>query len=147
MAKAQKPQTNTNPGWDTTYDTSTMDLETNYELLAEGDYDFRVKTFTRAISKKGQNMAKIELEVEGHKIIDYFVLSNETKIAKFFISLMMIKKGDTFSLSMFDGVVGMVGLCHVGIDHDDTGKYHDRNTIKWYIAPEEAEEDSDIEIE
>ena len=145
MAKAQKPQDNSNPGWDTTYDTSNMDLDNNFELLPEGDYDFRVKSFTRAISQKGQNMAKLELDVEGHKITDYFVLSNETKIARFFVSISLIQKGDTFSPSMFETVVGMEGRCKVGIDHDDTGKYHDKNTVKWYLSPE-TEEETDIEI-
>ena len=87
-----------------------------------GDYGFTVIEFEKAISKSGNKMAKVTLELdkEGQfwKVNDNLVLTDKAawKLAQFFECLGLKQKGEKLAKMPWDKVLGASGL--VKIKHE-----------------------------
>ena len=87
-----------------------------------GDYGFTVVEFEKAISKSGNKMAKVTLELdkEGQfwKVNDNLVLTDKTawKLAQFFECLGLKQKGEKLAKMPWDKVLGASG--RVKIKHE-----------------------------
>lgn len=92
------------------------------DIPEPGEYGFMVIDFEKTVSKSGKKMAKINLELDETgrhwKIYDYLVLTTnmEWKIATFFESLGLKKKGEPLTKMPWDKVLGAEG--RVKIKHE-----------------------------
>ena len=106
-----------------------------------GEYGFTVTEFEKTISKSGKKMAKITLELDKigqfWKINDYLVLQDNMawKLAQFFESLGLKKKGEKLERMPWDKVPGATG--RVKIKHET---YNGKESCKvdQYILSEAA---------
>ena len=123
MAKKNEIQTeiqNTEMDWDSGISADVGTGEMN--LPPVGEYGFKVIEFEKTLSKAGKKMAKIviELDKEGQfwKVYDYLVLSDSMawKLATFFESLSLKKKGEPLAKMPWDDVLGKTG--RVKIKHE-----------------------------
>lgn len=121
--------------------------ESSYKVLPEGDYDFVVKLFERAIfePKEGNkiplcNMARMSIEVNDgkgnvgtvdHKL--YLCKSLERKMSEFFVAIGQKKHGEPLKPN-WDAVVGAHGKCKVAPTVSGDKTY---NNIKKFYDPEE----------
>lgn len=87
------------------------------ELPAVGEYNFTIVNFEKTFSKSGKPMAKIELALDvngqAYPRTDYLVLASnmEWKLATFFESLGLKKKGEALTKMPWDKVLGASGRC------------------------------------
>ncbi len=113
----------------------------DYNLPPVGEYGFRVVEFNRKFSKAGNKMAEIKLELDETaqfwKVYDYLVLTdkNAWKLATFFESLGLKKKGEALERMPWDKVLGAEG--RVKIKHEI---YEGKESCKVdrYVIPESA---------
>lgn len=95
----------------------------SFEAPAIGEYNFTVVSFEKTVSKAGNRMAKICIELEekgGHcRIYDYLVLQEKFvwKIAAFFESLGLKERGADLKVVPWDKVMGSTG--RVRIKHEE----------------------------
>ena len=86
-----------------------------------GEYGFTVIEFEKTFSKAGKKMAKLNLQLDedGHnyKVYDYIVLTQAWKLARFFESLGMKKKGEKLARMPWEKVVGASG--RISIKHEE----------------------------
>lgn len=91
--------------------------ETQFEVLAEGNYRIRVASAEKAQSKAGNDMLVLKFDVSGSNtnLFHYITFMKDKPevtnrmLTQFFDSFKDIKEGD-FNIS---GYVGKVGACHV----------------------------------
>ena len=125
------------------------EIEKNYTLLEEGDYDFVVKSFERSRSKGAGklppcNMAIVTLEVsadqQATEIKHYFVLHTalQWKAAEFFIATGQQKNDEKKNMD-FPGAIGRHGRCHVIVDTftKTDGTEGKSNKITKFLEPDE----------
>lgn len=104
--------------------------DSEYHVPAIGEYDFRIVSFEKTISKAGNKMAKICIELDGPshcRVYDYLVLNQSSawKLAQFFESLGLKEKDKELTRMPWDKVEGATG--RVRIRHED---YQGRTTCK-----------------
>lgn len=88
-----------------------------------GEYDFTVLDFEKTFSSSGKKMAKLSLVIDykdfKYKFFDYLVLSTNMawKLAAFFESLGLKKKGTELKQMPWNQIMGKTGRCK--IKHED----------------------------
>lgn len=129
--------------WDSPIDSSNVSME--YEVLPEGEYAFKVLKFERRNYAGGEKippcpMAYMEIELDGNNGKKgrafqrlFMVKKMEYVIARFFISIGTMKKGEQVRPN-WAAVAGATGRCSVVIREYD-GKKH--NEIKSFLEPKE----------
>ena len=98
--------------------------ENQFKPIPEGKYRVRIKEADKAVSKNGNDMLVLQLEVSGQKSILYHYIVflvdkpeiTNRMLTQFFDSFKDIPEGD-FNMSQW---VGKVGACTV--KHDDEGR-------------------------
>lgn len=92
---------------------------TEFELPPIGEYDFTVLSYERTFSKAGNNMAVVSLvlDINGQNYPrkDNIVLTSnmEWKIATFFESIGLKKKGEPLTKMPWDKIAGRSGRCKI----------------------------------
>lgn len=122
----------------------------NFEVLPEGDYNFRVEKFERARHGGSEkipacNKAILSLTVSnpdasGTVQTNLFLYSKfEWKLCQFFTSIGQRKHGEVMRMN-WGAVPGASGRCHVGVRtwKGNDGKDHDGNEITEFYDPEET---------
>ena len=117
-------------------------------VLEPGDYDFKVTKFERGISKNGNNMAELELEIkDGEKtaiVKDWIALTDKTmwKVANFFRSVGLKKHGEKTKMRWKEsiGKTGRCTLTKVKLESKN-GTPYDANQIHEYLDPIDETED------
>lgn len=102
-------------GWD-----GYVESDSDFTILDEGDYDFRVEGYERTTSKAGKPMAKVQIRVSDPNtgastvVTDYLVLvsTTEWKISQFFRGVGLKKHGERCKID-FDAAISKTGRCHV----------------------------------
>lgn len=121
--------------WDSGIEADVGSDNENY-TPPEGVYGFTVKDFEKTFSRSNKKMARLSLELDDSarnwKVTDYIVLTQQWKLAQFFETLGLKKKGVALARMPWDKVVGASG--HVQIIHEEyNGKIYckvDRYTVK-----------------
>ena len=98
--------------------------ENQFKPIPEGKYRVRIKDADKAVSKNGNDMLVLQLEVSGQKSILYHYIVflvdkpeiTNRMLTQFFDSFKDIPEGD-FNMSQW---IGKVGACTV--KHDDEGR-------------------------
>lgn len=119
-----------------------------YEVLPEGDYDFRVAKFERARHNGSEkippcNKAVLTLEVsdsekKGSLTVNLFLHSKfEWKLCQFFTAIGQRKHGERLRMN-WTQVPGSMGRCHVGIRKwsGNDGKEHESNEVTEFYEPD-----------
>lgn len=113
-----------------------IEKESEFVLLPEGDYDFKVESFERSRSNgEGKlppcNMAVIKIRVDGKDnqstLITYNLVlhsSLEWKISEFFAGIGQKKKGEKLRMN-WQFVPGSTGTCKVGIKTYNGNEYNE----------------------
>lgn len=120
MADEIKNNTASEMDWDSGISAEASNGE--YNLPPVGEYGFTVIEFEKTLSKGGKKMAKLTLELDAAgqfwKVYDYLVLSAnmEWKLATFFESLGLKKKGEPLTKMPWDKVLNETG--RVKIKHE-----------------------------
>jgi len=115
-------------------------------LLPKGEYDFEVVKAEDAVSKKGNEMIKVNLKVfhgEGFQFVtDYLMEAMAYKLRHFFETIGMIDAYNAGSVQAAD-LVGACGKVHIDIE-PASGEYAAKNTVKDYgsKAAKKAEKDA-----
>lgn len=133
-------------GWD---DEIQNDSEP-YEVLPEGDYNFRVEKFERARHSGSDkvpacNKAILTLSVwsdqgKGTVMTNLFLYSKfEWKLCQFFTAIGARKRGEPLRMN-WNAVTGATGRCHVGVrkwTSNVDGKEREANEVTEFYEPEE----------
>lgn len=127
---------------------SLIEKESEFTLLNEGDYPFRVESFTR-----GRHGGSAKLPACPKAILKIAVLDPNTQktlttiehnlflhssveglLSSFFIAVGLKKHGEPTKMN-FEGAVGRTGMCHVYIDKwkGTDGKDKQSNKIKYFL--------------
>lgn len=128
-------------GWDDIIN----DEGSEYTLIPEGDYDFRIESFKRerhngsdkfpacnkAVLKVMVNYDGKEIPVE-HSL--FMHSRSEKSLGNFFLAIGLKKKGEPLHMN-WNAVPGAKGRCHIFTREYNGNKY---NNIKYFITPEEA---------
>lgn len=115
-------------------------------LLSKGEYDFEVVKAEDAVSKKGNEMIKVNLKVfhgEGFQFVtDYLMEAMAYKLRHFFETVGMIDAYNAGSVQSAD-LVGACGKVRIDIE-PASGEYAAKNTVKDYgsKAAKKAERDA-----
>lgn len=115
-------------------------------LLPKGEYDFEVVKAEDAVSKKGNEMIKVNLKVfhgEGFQFVtDYLMEAMAYKLRHFFETIGMIDAYNAGSVQAAD-LVGACGKVRIDIE-PASGEYAAKNTVKDYgsKAAKKAEKDA-----
>jgi len=103
-------------------------------LLPKGEYDFEVVKAEDAVSKKGNEMIKVNLKVfhgEGFQFVtDYLMEAMAYKLRHFFETVGMIDAYNAGSVQSAD-LVGACGKVRIDIE-PASGEYAAKNTVKDY---------------
>lgn len=107
-----------------------------FDLFPAGEYDFEVIKALDEVSKKGNEMIKLELDIysaNGGKtrVFDYLLESVAYKIKHFCKETGLMNLYEQGSLSA-DICKNKSGRCTIGIQKDKTGEYPDKNVVKDY---------------
>lgn len=127
-------------GWDDLID----DEGSEYTLIPEGDYDFRVESVSRGRHNGSEKMPacnkailKILINYNGKEIAiehNLFLHSrSEKNLGNFFLAIGLKKKGEPLHMN-WNAVPGAKGRCHVNNREYNGNKY---NNIKYFITSEE----------
>ncbi|EUJ64831.1 hypothetical protein [Listeria fleischmannii] len=133
-------------GWD-----DTIERESTFVLLPEGDYDFTVTKMTRGRydpkpnSKiPACNMAKLELTIHSHEHGDQTILHNlylhtqtEGLLSAFFVGIGQKKKGEPLKMD-WNNVVGATGRAKIKINQymNQSGEERQNNQVARFYEPE-----------
>lgn len=106
--------------------------------LPKGEYDFEIVESSDEVSKKGNEMIKLKVQVyddEGHGriLFDYLLEEISYKLRH---AAYACKLGDNYEAGTLAAAdfAGRAGRCKVGIQKDKTGEYPDKNVIQDYIV-------------
>ena len=134
-------------GWD-----DVISKETDFILLPEGDYDFKVSKIERKRYAPGPNaklppcnMVEITMVIESDKgsahIFDNLYLHTRTEgmLSAFFLSIGHKKKGEELKMD-WNKVVGACGRATIEINEyvSSTGETRQNNRIKRFLVPERS---------
>ncbi|QGH73422.1 MAG: protein of unknown function DUF669 [Podoviridae sp. cty5g4] len=104
-------------------------------LAPAGEYDFVVKKAVDSVSKSGNEMIKLEIEIhpiEGKiKVYDYLLEAMSFKLKHFCDAVGLTKEYESGSITAAM-CSGRAGRCLIDIEVDKTGTYHDKNVVKDY---------------
>lgn len=127
-------------GWD-----DTIQKESEFVLLPEGEYNFQVESFERGRTNGGGalppcNMAILKIRLFGGHgestiITHNLVMHTKTEwmLSAFFTSIGQKKKGEPLKMN-WNQVYGAKGRCNVGIKQYNGNEY---NEIKKFLPPED----------
>lgn len=139
MADEIKNNTAAEMDWDSGISAEAGSNEFN--LPPVGEYGFKVVEFNKKFSNAGNKMAEIKLELDESaqfwKVYDYLVLTdrNAWKLATFFESVSLKKKGEALDKMPWDKVLGASG--RVKIKHE-TYDGKERCKVDRYVVSEAA---------
>lgn len=133
-------------GWE-----DSIEKESDFTLLTEGEYDFTVKSFTRgrhAGSDKLPPCNKAILSLEVTNGTDTTTIEHnlflhskcEGMLSAFFISIGQKKHGEPLKMN-WNAVVGAKGRCKVYVDtwkNNKDGRDMQSNKIKKFLEPSES---------
>lgn len=102
-----------------------------YTIIPEGPHRVRIETAEKAVSKAGNDMLNLKLEVSGHNgyLFDHIVFLQDRpeitnrKLTNIFDSFKDIKEGD-FNLKNWHGKVGAVQVKHEEYNGNQQAKVH-----------------------
>lgn len=118
--------------------------QAEFTLPDAGDYDFTVESLEKTFSKSNKKMAKIVITINnGWHVYDNLVLisSMSWKIAQFFESVGLKKKGEPLSTMPWDAVVGLTGRCKIkheiynGKENCKVDRYYPSDNPKTLYTP------------
>jgi len=107
-------------------------------LWPEGEYSFQIARAIDSVSKNGNEMIKLTLNVynnEGRSqiIYDYLMEVMEFKLRHCAEACGLIKKYETGKLDAID-FEGKTGTVKIAIQKDKSGQYPDKNAVKDYVV-------------
>lgn len=132
-------------GWD-----GEISKESQFILLPEGEYNFKVESFERQRFNGSEKMAPCNMAVLNLAVTDpktgetasvrdrlYLNSKAEWKLSQFFICLGLKKKGEPLRMN-WNKVPGAVGKLELSIHKykDNDGNDHESNQVKRYIEPD-----------
>lgn len=134
---------------------SLIEKESEFTLLEEGDYSFRVESFTRGRHSGSAKLPACPKAILKISILDpatqsvlttlehqLFLYSTvEGLLSSFFIAVGLKKHGEPTIID-FEGSVGKIGKCHVYIDtwkSSKDGSEKKSNKIKYFIDRKEEQ--------
>lgn len=108
-------------------------------LLQPGEYDFEIVSGEDTVSKAGNDMIKLRLNVyteSGGKVtmFDYLMPTVAFKLRHACEACGLEDEYESGNLEALD-FEGKTGRCKVAVQKDKSGQYPDRNGIADYIAP------------
>lgn len=112
------------------------ELEKNFIVLPEGEYDFEVRSATESRSKNGNDMIELKLAVfnagQEVKTFDYLVFSQKAqwKLYSFCKAVGLVDRFKAGEITGFD-CEGKSGRLKLKIDKSDG--FDDRNAVAHYI--------------
>ena len=105
-------------------------------LLPKGEYDFEVVKAEDAVSKKGNEMIKLNLKVfngDGFQFVtDYLMEAMAFKLRHFFETVGMIASYEAGTVDAAD-LVGCAGKVRIDIE-PASGDYASKNVVKDYVS-------------
>lgn len=125
--------------------TPKKDEELNsFDLFPKGEYDFAVIKSFDEVSKAGNTMIKLELDIYSEnggrtRIFDYILESIPHKLKHFCQTAGLEKEYETGDITA-DMCRNRTGRCLVVVKQDKSGEYPDKNEIKDYCKPEQNQE-------
>ena len=109
-------------------------------LLDEGEYDFNIIQSSEEVSKAGNEMIKITLNInhsgKEYKINDYLLDNSKTR--NIYKSVGLLDLHNTGEVTS-DSLYMKKGRCIVSISRDETGRYDDKNVVKNYITKKDGD--------
>jgi hypothetical protein len=108
------------------------------DLFPAGVYDFEVNSAEEAVSKAGNDMIKVRLDVfndDGGKttVFDYLMEAAAYKLRHMAEVCGLLDDYESGHLDA-DDLVGKAGRVKIGIQKDKTGQYADKNNVVDYIV-------------
>lgn len=116
-------------------------------LLPKGNYSFEISDAKDEVSKSGNEMIKLILNVydengNSRLIFDYLLESIAYKLRHAAEACGLLEKYES-ELLIAEDFKGKTGIVSVGIQKDKTGNYPDKNTIKDYVIKKYDESPKD----
>ena len=124
-----------------------IEVESEFIVLPEGDYDFQVESYERSRFEGSDkmppcNMALVNLRVfgpQGSTTIQHRLFlhsKTEWALSAFFKSIGMKKAGEKVRIN-FDGAIGKKGRCHVTVNSytNRDGEERRNNRIQRFLDP------------
>jgi len=107
-------------------------------LFPIGEYSFEIAEAEEAVSKRGNQMIKLTLNVQndqggGIVVFDYLMDAMPLKLRRCAEACTLLHKYNEGHLDAFD-LQGKTGLLKLAIEKDETGKYPDKNTVNEYLV-------------
>lgn len=127
---------------------SEINMESEFTLFPEGDYNFTVVSFERARYQGGAKLPScneviVKIKIDGRElgsttILHYLFLHTkcEGKLSEFFIAIGLKKHGEKYAMNWND-IQGKTGRCKVYIDTftRKDGTTGQSNKIKRFLEP------------
>ena len=116
----------------------------SFDLFPKGAYDFAVIKSFDEVSKAGNAMIKLELDIYSEnggrtRIFDYILESIPHKLKHFCQTTGLEKEYETGDITA-DMCRNRTGRCLVVVKQDKSSEYPDKNEIKDYCKPEQNKE-------
>lgn len=108
------------------------------KLLPEGTYPFKIDNAEEKVSKNGNDMIVLVIEVytpdgKSTVIYDYLMESMAYKLRHAAYACGLVAEYESGNLNDYD-FKGKEGFLKLGIQKDKTGEYGDKNVVKDYIV-------------
>lgn len=121
------------------FDPKTEEEITTSNLLPEGEYDAEVLTAEETVSKAGNPMIKINLNVFGEehgntRVFDYLMGSVAYKLRHFCASAGLLERYEAGDLEA-DEIANRTCKVKIVIKQDEEKKYPPKNEVRDYIVP------------
>lgn len=112
-------------------------------LFPIGEYSFEILEAVEAVSKRGNQMIKLTLNVQndqggGITIFDYLMAAMPLKLRRCAEACNLLHKYDEGHLDAFD-LQGKTGLLKLSVEQDKTGQYPDKNIVNEYLVKDAAQ--------
>ena len=121
----------------------------SFEVFPKGEYDFEVIKAIDEISKAGNPMIKLEIDIFApdsckSRVFDYLLESIAYKLKHFCEAVKLHNEYETGNITA-DMCSGRSGRCVISIKHDKTGEYPDKNEVRDYCKIEKKVDDINSE--
>lgn len=120
-----------------------------FEIFPKGEYDFTVVKADDGVSKVGNPMIKLALDIyapngKKSRVFDYLLESLAYKL-KHFCDTVGLSQEYESGIIVSDMCINRTGRCTIGIQHDKTGEYSDKNVVRDYCKAEKEIDDINSE--
>ena len=131
---------------------SEAEVNTGGALWPRGEYDFEVVAAEETVSKSGNEMIALELDIydsagKSKRILDYLIALPETqyKVRHFATAVGLLTQYETGELGA-EMLEGRTGRCKINIKKGTDG-FADNNAVADYVKPVETEHVADESVQ